>query len=320
MTEPASIVAFERIAAAHWRGTEEEWLGDWLLRAAEGFTGRANSALPLGDPGLPPDEALDAVTRWYRDRELRPMIVIPTPTEPADPSTGPPVASQPTTGQPATGQSATGQSTTGRPATGQSATGQSATGQSTTGRPATDQSITGQPATGPFGMLDRQLTERGWQTRQGPAYVMVADLPLGTPAAALPPGREVRASAEPDDAWAARYHYRGQDYLPPVARKVLTSAPEQSFLSIRHGETVLAIARLSLALGWAGITAVEVNQHHRRQGLGAAITAIACEQALPHGLSQAFLQVDVGNTAARALYERLGFRYSHRYHYRIAPE
>jgi len=310
MTEPASIVAFERIAAAHWRGTEEEWLGDWLLRAAEGFTGRANSALPLGDPGLPPDEALDAVTRWYRDRELRPMIVIPTPTEPADPSTGPPVASQPTTGQPATGQSTTGQSTTG----------QSTTGQSTTGRPATDQSITGQPATGPFGMLDRQLTERGWQTRQGPAYVMVADLPLGTPAAALPPGREVRASAEPDDAWAARYHYRGQDYLPPVARKVLTSAPEQSFLSIRHGETVLAIARLSLALGWAGITAVEVNQHHRRQGLGAAITAIACEQALPHGLSQAFLQVDVGNTAARALYERLGFRYSHRYHYRIAPE
>jgi len=310
MTEPASIVAFERIAAAHWRGTEEEWLGDWLLRAAEGFTGRANSALPLGDPGLPPDEALDAVTRWYRDRELRPMIVIPTPTEPADPSTGPPVASQPTTGQPATGQSTTGQSTTG----------QSTTGQSTTGQSATDQSITGQPATGPFGMLDRQLTERGWQTRQGPAYVMVADLPLGTPAAALPPGREVRASAEPDDAWAARYHYRGQDYLPPVARKVLTSAPEQSFLSIRHGETVLAIARLSLALGWAGITAVEVNQHHRRQGLGAAITAIACEQALPHGLSQAFLQVDVGNTAARALYERLGFRYSHRYHYRIAPE
>jgi N-acetylglutamate synthase len=152
MTEPASIVAFERIAAAHWRGTEEEWLGDWLLRAAEGFTGRANSALPLGDPRLPPDEAIDAVTRWYRDRELRPMIALSTPLEAADPTTG-------------------------------------------------------QPTTGPFGMLDRQLTERGWQTRQGPAYVMVADLPLGAPAAALPPGREVRASADPDDAWAARYHY-----------------------------------------------------------------------------------------------------------------
>ena len=64
------IAALERVAAQHWRGTEEEWLGGWLLRAAEGFTGRANSALPLADPGLPLDEALDAVTRWYAARGL----------------------------------------------------------------------------------------------------------------------------------------------------------------------------------------------------------------------------------------------------------
>ncbi len=70
-----TIIDLERMAAAHWRGTEEEWLGDWLLRAAEGFTGRANSALPLGDPGLPLDEALAAVTQWYRARGLPPMIV-----------------------------------------------------------------------------------------------------------------------------------------------------------------------------------------------------------------------------------------------------
>jgi hypothetical protein len=31
-----TIVDLERIAAAHWRGTEEEWLGGWLLRAAGG--------------------------------------------------------------------------------------------------------------------------------------------------------------------------------------------------------------------------------------------------------------------------------------------
>ena len=83
---------------------------------------------------------------------------------------------------------------------------------------------------------------------------------------------------------------------------------------------MLAIARLSLAQGWAGITAVEVNPDHRRQGLGAAITAAACQQAASRGLSRVFLQVEVGNTPARALYERLGFRYSHRYHYRVAPE
>ncbi len=76
-----TITELERVAAAHWRGTEEEWLGDWLLRAADGFTGRANSALPLGDPGLPLDEALAAVTEWYRARGLPPMIAVPTPLD-----------------------------------------------------------------------------------------------------------------------------------------------------------------------------------------------------------------------------------------------
>ena len=148
---------------------------------------------------------------------------------------------------------------------------------------------------------------------------MLAGLPLGSPPGGLPAGREVEVSREPDDAWAARYHYRGQDYLPPVARKVLTSAEEQSFVSVRDGGQVLAIARLSLAGGLAGLTAVEVHPDHRRRGLGVAITAAACEQAERGGIARVFLQVEVDNATAQALYKRLGFRYSHRYHYRIAP-
>ena len=54
-------------------------LGSWLLRADGGFTGRANSALPLGDPGLPLAGAVDEVEAWYRARGLPPMIVIPGP-------------------------------------------------------------------------------------------------------------------------------------------------------------------------------------------------------------------------------------------------
>ena len=81
MARVGSITELEHIAARHWRGTEEDRLGGWLLRAADGFTGRANSALPLGDPGMPLDDALAAVTRWYRARALPPMIVIPVPLE-----------------------------------------------------------------------------------------------------------------------------------------------------------------------------------------------------------------------------------------------
>jgi ribosomal protein S18 acetylase RimI-like enzyme len=71
------IEDLERAAARHWQAPEQERLGDWLLRAAEGFTGRANSALPLGDPGVPLPEAVAATKDWYRRRALPPMIVVP---------------------------------------------------------------------------------------------------------------------------------------------------------------------------------------------------------------------------------------------------
>ncbi|MEV8597166.1 GNAT family N-acetyltransferase [Streptomyces sp. NPDC052012] len=66
----ASYEELARVAARAWRPVESERLGEWELRAAEGFTRRANSVLPLGDPGMPLDAALDAVRRWYGERGL----------------------------------------------------------------------------------------------------------------------------------------------------------------------------------------------------------------------------------------------------------
>jgi len=255
------IIDLERVAARHWRGTEEEWLGGWLLRAADGFTGRANSVLPLGDPGLPLDSALETVVGWYQDRSLPPMIAVPTLLE----------------------------------------------------------------ADSPGHEFDQFLMERSWETRPGPAFVMVADLsddasPLRDYALAELPGRaKFRVETEPDHGWLAAYHYRGQDRQPPVMRTVLTSAPAQVFASIRADDDVLAIARLSIADGWAGITAVEVHPSQRRAGLGRALTGAVCAEALKGGISRVFLQVETGNAAAIALYKQCGFQLSHRYHYRVAP-
>jgi N-acetylglutamate synthase len=71
------VEQLERAAARHWQAPDTEPLGEWQLRAAAGFTGRANSALPLGDPGCPLPAAVTAVEEWYRRRGLRPMIVLP---------------------------------------------------------------------------------------------------------------------------------------------------------------------------------------------------------------------------------------------------
>ncbi|MFE6841310.1 GNAT family N-acetyltransferase [Streptomyces sp. NPDC057686] len=66
----ASFEELARTGARAWQPLESEPLGEWTLRAAGGFTRRANSVLPLGDPGLPLDEALARVTSWYAEREL----------------------------------------------------------------------------------------------------------------------------------------------------------------------------------------------------------------------------------------------------------
>src|SRR5205085_2318922 len=72
----------ERAAALHWQAPRTQWLGEWLLRAADGFTGRANSALPLGDPGVPLPEAVAFTEDWHRRRPLRPVarpLLMPAP-------------------------------------------------------------------------------------------------------------------------------------------------------------------------------------------------------------------------------------------------
>lgn len=69
----------ERIAALGWQAEHQAWVGRWLLRASDGFTGRANSVLPLGHLDLDLDEALDEVTAWYAGYDLPPRCAVPAP-------------------------------------------------------------------------------------------------------------------------------------------------------------------------------------------------------------------------------------------------
>ncbi|MCM1975459.1 MULTISPECIES: GNAT family N-acetyltransferase [Streptomyces] len=77
----ASYEELARVSTRAWRPVESERLGAWELRAASGFTRRANSALPLGDPGLPLDDALTAVRRWYAARGLPAYVQTATGAE-----------------------------------------------------------------------------------------------------------------------------------------------------------------------------------------------------------------------------------------------
>jgi ribosomal protein S18 acetylase RimI-like enzyme len=73
------VTRLEHLANAAWPAPIVETLGDWLLRAADGWTGRANTALPLGNPGMGREAAIDAVTGWYTAHGLPARMNVPLP-------------------------------------------------------------------------------------------------------------------------------------------------------------------------------------------------------------------------------------------------
>ncbi|MEW2193920.1 GNAT family N-acetyltransferase [Streptomyces microflavus] len=77
----ASFRELAAVTARAWQPVESEPLGEWRLRAAGGFTRRANSALPLGDPGMRLGEAFGRVERWYEERGLPAYIQTATGAE-----------------------------------------------------------------------------------------------------------------------------------------------------------------------------------------------------------------------------------------------
>lgn len=73
----ADELALQATAAAALQPAETEPLGGWLLRADGGFTRRANSVLPLRQPGMPVGEALQRAHDWYAARGLPLIIQVP---------------------------------------------------------------------------------------------------------------------------------------------------------------------------------------------------------------------------------------------------
>ncbi len=245
----------EEAAARGWTGYETGRIGDWLLRAGGGFTGRANSCLPLGRPDRPVDAAVAAVQSWYAALGLPAQFQIAEPTS-RD--------------------------------------------------------------------LDGRLETRGWE-RHNAALVMTGPVD-GVADEFRPDSRGFEVRREVDEAWLAGYHYRGGGEVPPAGRRVLSEAPhaQLGFARVTDGNEVIAIGRGAVSEAadgvlWLGLTAIEVAESARRQGLGRLVATGLAAWGQTLGATHVYLQVAVENAAAIAMYEGLGLAEHHRYHYRRAP-
>ena len=162
--------------------------------------------------------------------------------------------------------------------------------------------------------LAKLLAERG----AAEAETQFRTAPLAVLAGSTAEPARVRLSRRADAAWMSRYQRVGGDPARELAaRQVIHGGPSVWFatLDVPGYEGHAAIGRCVIDGEWAGFGAVEVVPELRRRGLASELMAVLASRAAEEGAHGAYLQVEADNSRAAALYDKLGFTTSYRYHY-----
>jgi len=141
-------------------------------------------------------------------------------------------------------------------------------------------------------------------------------------------GLAVRVALAPDDAWlelfAGLYRRGGDSYFERTRRNFEWIGPPGTYACMDaesgDGTRTLAIGRVVAERGWAGIFSMGTRPEARRRGAAHAVAAALARWAAERGAHSLYLQVEAENSAACALYQRMGFTPSHAYHYRTLDQ
>jgi ribosomal protein S18 acetylase RimI-like enzyme len=183
------------------------------------------------------------------------------------------------------------------------------------------------PAGDPLGAL---LLDRGYTVGSLTLNLTAA---RETVAVADPGGPALTVSRELTPQWLEAYR-RTRPTVPGATEAVLRDSPRVVFASITPGgglsqqlglraadaagTTPIALARLGIGAGWAGLGAVWTDPAYRGRGLAAHLTAVLAARLRHEGVSLIHLQVEHDNHTAIRLYRRLGFDVHSSYAYLTA--
>ncbi|MEU9833559.1 GNAT family N-acetyltransferase [Streptosporangium sp. NPDC048047] len=130
----------------------------------------------------------------------------------------------------------------------------------------------------------------------------------------------VEVAGEPDRWLAVFADLDGHSDSETVGREVISRvAGPAAFLSVSHEGRAASMGMVVADSGWAGVFCMATRPDLRRRGLAAAVLGAGARWAAGQGADRLYLQVEKDNRAALALYERIGFIYSHGYHFRTLP-
>lgn len=258
----AAVTRLEAICADGWPAVVDRPLGQWRLRAAGGFTGRANSCLAVGDPGRPVADALSEARSFAAAHGVPARVQVPE----------------------------------------------------------------GSP-------WHSSIRDQGWcpDAHHGAGWrveVLVAEI-TKVALGAIPEIPHVsKITVEDRSMWTV-----AAVAAPPGSTKAFEDAQEHVLTAPDVADVGFALAhdggpedppsgyvRLAVVDDHLYVTRLGVAEQHRRRGLATALMATALAWGLGRGARWCVLQVADHNTAALALYRRLGFTTHHRYVYLRPPE
>jgi len=166
--------------------------------------------------------------------------------------------------------------------------------------------------------LDAVLAARGYAV-DAPTSICVAE----AAAAARSPDAGIRVQVEGAlfDEWFEISGRRGRfSETQAMYRGLLERLGERALYALAELEGESAAVGLAVVdRAWAGVFSMLTLTAHRKRGLARAVLGALAGAAQARGATNLYLQVELENQAARALYAGFGFRERYRYHYRVSP-
>ena len=279
----AAVARLERLRSDAWPAPVRRELGGWLLRAAGGYTKRANSALVLGDPGMPVEAALEQVRGFADEHGIAPLVQAPvgSPWSNRILEAGWHVAGAP-------GECLVLVASLDEVAP--------------AGAPVAD--LPDSPPEDWWLVFDEQVPAPG-----SPALAVVAPGPQAAPAGAgVRPGMQSKA---------AQMQVSGVVRRGEQSRATADPLPHVGFgMIVSEGRTAAAV-RAAVVEDHVYVSRLHVRPEYRRRGLAGELMGTALSWGRGGGARHALLDVTADNTAARALYAAAGWSEHHRYHYLV---
>lgn len=282
----SAVAELDRIRSTAWPAPARTELGGWLLRAAGGYTRRANSALAVDDPGMPVERALDRVRTFAAEHGIDPVVQTPSDSPWSHRILDAGWRVLPGPG----GECVVLVTSTGSP-----------------------DSAPDWPATPPDAWWEAQPDPH--PAPHSPAWHVLtpgkqSKAPEEPPPPPPTPGEQSKAA----DTTPPPPLTPGEQSKAPA--HPLPDAVGFGMIGSAEGRPVAAI-RAAVVHQHVYVARLHVRDSHRRHGLGARLTRQALAWGAAHGARYALLDVARQNTAARALYRREGWTEHHGYQYLV---